>query len=433
MIKELRKMMLTIHILIITWGYVNAQNATFNNNGGDNLWSNTANWNTGVLPTGIATITENVTLDIDVSVTQIITPNNLTKDIKISGTKTITIGAGGPVWPVNNRLDGILTLECKIVIDQTGKSISSSFFPNNKLVFATGSELTLNKNTNIRNFSANTMDFNGELKGSANFIVATTTDNGGLIFGSTADNSAFEGQFITYKEDITSNITSPNLFFSVNSKGIQFNNTDGSITINQANTITGSIARTNTNSGTSVVNINANQTNMDLLNVSATSAGAILELNIDDSVTELSFSGINLGTESTSGKLNIVGFKDDVLKFGSDLTQDQLDVIQIEGTASEGFLTQRENGFLVKTTSLNVKKSFIETTKFYPNPANTSLYIDSPEKNSISLYNILGLKVKTVENKSGKSIINLTDVNPGIYLIMIEVGDQSKTEKLIIN
>lgn len=75
----------------------------------------------------------------------------------------------------------------------------------------------------------------------------------------------------------------------------------------------------------------------------------------------------------------------------------------------------------------------IEGLSFYPNPVSTGkLYITT--KNSltkeISIFDVLGKEVlnTTISSKE----LNVSAINPGIYIIKIKEGEATATRKLVI-
>lgn len=72
--------------------------------------------------------------------------------------------------------------------------------------------------------------------------------------------------------------------------------------------------------------------------------------------------------------------------------------------------------------------------KVYPNPTNGSFFIDSTEKITLTIYDILGKIVYKNNSIIGKNSVNLSNLNSGIYLIHTknETG-KTKTIKMIKN
>jgi Leucine-rich repeat (LRR) protein len=70
----------------------------------------------------------------------------------------------------------------------------------------------------------------------------------------------------------------------------------------------------------------------------------------------------------------------------------------------------------------------------YPNPTSDLAYVNIPSNHSINKITIIdsvGRVVKTQSNGSNK--LELSSFNPGIYYIILQIGNQSYTKKLIVN
>ncbi len=73
-------------------------------------------------------------------------------------------------------------------------------------------------------------------------------------------------------------------------------------------------------------------------------------------------------------------------------------------------------------------------SKIYPNPAKDNVIIDlkSSERATIKLYNILGQEVKSTSSDNMQTIMNVSDLNAGIYIVKIDQSGQSFTTKIHI-
>lgn len=84
-------------------------------------------------------------------------------------------------------------------------------------------------------------------------------------------------------------------------------------------------------------------------------------------------------------------------------------------------------------TSSRVQENTIEGLNFYPNPATTGkLYITTKnnEDKQVTIFDVLGKKVLQTLLTSRE--LNISSLNPGVYIIKIEEGDASATRKLIV-
>lgn len=85
-----------------------------------------------------------------------------------------------------------------------------------------------------------------------------------------------------------------------------------------------------------------------------------------------------------------------------------------------------------KPTS-RAQENAIEGLSFYPNPVSTGkIYITTKdnEDKQITIFDVLGKKVLQTLLTSRE--LNISSLNPGVYIIKIEEGDASATRKLIV-
>ncbi len=80
------------------------------------------------------------------------------------------------------------------------------------------------------------------------------------------------------------------------------------------------------------------------------------------------------------------------------------------------------------------QEPIIEGLSLYPNPNNTGkVYITSRLNldKKVEVFDVLGKKVIDVTLYTKE--LNISNLNPGVYIIKIKEGDASATRKLIIN
>ncbi len=74
----------------------------------------------------------------------------------------------------------------------------------------------------------------------------------------------------------------------------------------------------------------------------------------------------------------------------------------------------------------------VETTghdiMLYPNPAHDKIYLSEPVQGSISIYTITG---KLVKKQQARQEISIKDLQPGLYIYMLETGGRVTTGKII--
>lgn len=78
--------------------------------------------------------------------------------------------------------------------------------------------------------------------------------------------------------------------------------------------------------------------------------------------------------------------------------------------------------------SINGKASFT----LAPNPANSTVTINSEENAEITVYNVVGAEVINIENAAASQEINVSDLAEGTYLVKVKTSAGVSTEKLIV-
>ena len=102
---------------------------------------------------------------------------------------------------------------------------------------------------------------------------------------------------------------------------------------------------------------------------------------------------------------------------------------------TEGGVFRADISWLSSVSHVNGFQSTFELTA-YPNPTNSDLYVNyssSIQKPEISLFNILGERVMSVDGDgSGQTRLNVTSLAPGIYELVLRGGEQTATQTVII-
>lgn len=95
-----------------------------------------------------------------------------------------------------------------------------------------------------------------------------------------------------------------------------------------------------------------------------------------------------------------------------------------------GIIPRYENDFSLST---GIKKFYSDDHKYliYPNPSNSIIYIDIPQKTDLAIYSITGQKL--LEKKNFLSgIIDVSELRNGIYLVVFSSENEIVSKKLII-
>ncbi len=343
-------------VFLISISVANAQNNDFLNGDGDQLWSNALNWSLGVVPNTTNTAQVRLPLpieslvDTDISIKKLQNTFATSVDVPIGGSETLTIDAGsGGAFGIENvsNDDVSLIFNGNLAINNSAGVNAFTFFRSqngntndlNNIIFENGSTLNLLSNTGVESGSgSNTFVFNGELTGNKNLRFGTNTTS---IFGTTSTNPSYTGELVfLFNSSVIVNTADNNIFY--NGFKLQINGNNASIEVNGENVLESRIVITASNTFTFTVN--ENQNNLERLNFNT---GSTLDLNLGANVTNLSFEE-NASVDWSTGTLNITGFKEGVIRFGTDntgLTSGQLNQIIADNGGKDLMLDA--DGYLV--------------------------------------------------------------------------------------
>lgn len=343
-------------IFLLCASFLFAQNNDFNNNGLDLLWSNPANWSLGVVPNTTNTGQVRLPLllesqvDIDVTIKKIQNIFATTGDVPIGGSQTITINPGtGGAFGIENVSDSDVSLifKGKVNISNSAGVNSFTFMRNqngntndlNDIVFESSSTLTLLSNFGVEEGNGgDSFVFNGTLAGNKNLRFGVNTTS---TFGSTSSNSTYTGDLVFLANaTVVVNTTDNNTFY--NGFKLQVNGTNASIEINGANVLESRIVVGGGNAFTFLAN--KNQSNLERINLNN---GSTLNLVVGNEVNNISFQE-NASLSWGTGTVNITGFKEGVIRFGTDntgLSAGQLSQIAADNGGKT--LELDANGYLV--------------------------------------------------------------------------------------
>jgi hypothetical protein len=310
--------------------------STFTNTGGDNLWSNAANWSAGIpnVDTAKVTIDADLIVDSSKTVAQIKT-NNASSAASVTITATnssvLTITGSGVTQPIqNNKSAGSFIFNLPVVFDSEGGTEALRFNSGADQSITFSSSLTLNDPLTVSGVNKkHDLNLNGSLLGSANLIFASKTQ---ANFGTAYDGSSYSGTLTvaggggTSNNQVTiiSNVADDGTFLK--SEGSLNITKDGAkITVNGANTLKGNIAIGNFSP---TLTVNKNQSATGTITMGSGTLSLALGSAISTAFADNSSS--NWGT----GKIIITGAGVDQVSFGTDangVTSDQLSQITVNG------------------------------------------------------------------------------------------------------
>ncbi len=353
---------LALAALALVAGSATAQvQRTWNNSDTNNsYWSNSGNWSGGeIADTNGEWVQLNAPVcELDANFTVNRIQNSFgTAEGGVTGPGTLTIDRNTNVLQtaiINVRgKDGIgvvFTLDCNIVITNSQGGISTvqnNNLTSNVMRFGTNSVLTLNSRLQTANGVGGTIAFDGALAGgsSANTLIFTSTN---VVFGSTADNAGFSGDFVfSANSRVVADIDGGLLLKK--GRKLQINGTGGKLELNGANILDANINIGGANVFTLVANANQD----DVGFVDYDTGGLIIDLGPE--TTELLFDDSS-ARDWIPGTLVISNFVSGVIGFGvssNGLTAGQLAVISAYD--SEGVLVPdlaiNASGYLTGTVT----------------------------------------------------------------------------------
>ena len=174
----------------------------------------------------------------------------------------------------------------------------------------------------------------------------------------------------------------------------------------------------------------------DVTNIQMASSNEDLHYTAIEGTIRIVFATLNSFNISKEENLFTVSFKlKNNIQF-EDLSKDEL---TFSGTGTFGvYNTNILNDIELFYPTLSIKSVVQEITynqiKVFPNPAKEMIYIKNAENTTISIYNLLGYRLKSEECNSDIHSIDISDLTPGSYLIKINFNTESVTKyyKIII-
>ena len=312
--------------------------ASFNNAGGDNLWSNAANWSPGIPTADTAKVTVDADLIVDSNktVAQIKTvgaTSAASVTITATNSSVLTITGSGVTQPIqNNKSAGSLVFNLPVVFDSAAETETLRFGSGADQSITFSSSLTLNDPLTVSGTNKNhDLNLNGSLLGSGNLIFGAKTQ---ANFGTAYDGSSYAGTLTVAggaaatnnQVTIISNVADDGTFLK--SAGSLNVTKDGAkITVNGANTLKGNIAVSDHNPS---LTVNKNQSAVGTI----TFGSGTLTLTVPESLTTLAFAD-NSSSDWGTGSLVITGAGNNEISFGEDangLTDTQLALISLNGS-----------------------------------------------------------------------------------------------------
>ena len=104
-------------------------------------------------------------------------------------------------------------------------------------------------------------------------------------------------------------------------------------------------------------------------------------------------------------------------------------IYESEGEMQAGVFLTFNNDCTLDITETESKN---ENIAIYPNPTDGIISVDAYHIDEVSIYNLVGQKVKTLTVDDDNCMINLSDYKDGVYFIKINTGKEIMTKKIIL-
>jgi hypothetical protein len=105
-------------------------------------------------------------------------------------------------------------------------------------------------------------------------------------------------------------------------------------------------------------------------------------------------------------------------------------VNRISDISDMGYLV--EKSYYIYNSPSSIQEYNLNSISIFPNPAQSQFTVTNTENATISLYNILGQKIKQVTGTEENTIIQTSDLPAGIYVLKVEKGNAVITKKVQI-
>lgn len=318
-------------------------------------------------------------------------------------------------------------------ITAVGNIDTSGGKANNMMVFTAGKTLNVAANVNLRNYSDNTLEINCNLTGAANL----TTHKGSvsdIVFGDMADLSGFTGA-LQYQSAETGSYKMISNIGTSSGTGklraisgvLKFNTLGGgTIEINGANTMLGTINSNHPAGTTITIDLNAFQT-IDVVKYNTAST-----LNLDTSdISALTITTIQSTLGSIPGNLNFTGFQNNKITVGNSMDSDRLDQMTHDLSA-EALLQDPVTDKLVESSVLSVAQEGGNQNLIYPNPADNLVNIKANIGSEVRVFDVFGTLIHDFISDEMTSSISIDHMSSGVYFVEISYDGRKTKTKLMV-
>jgi hypothetical protein len=97
----------------------------------------------------------------------------------------------------------------------------------------------------------------------------------------------------------------------------------------------------------------------------------------------------------------------------------------------DGVTNEVVNSNIVDLATLSINENSIKQFKLYPNPSTDYFRISNIEKANVVITDVTGKVVLQTEGVDENSLINVSNLNSGIYLVNIKNESMNETIKFV--
>ena len=165
----------------------------------------------------------------------------------------------------------------------------------------------------------------------------------------------------------------------------------------------------------------------------ATGTGKVINVNIQGGGANI----IHTITLPASKNANVSWTKVDIeLASATNGTDSKTDISQVQLTGAGGTdpfgTVYIDNMYFYKSGTAGVGTNNLFNVSVSPNPANNIVNLRADETiTKAEVYNILGKKVRSFKVNANSTLLNISDLNAGIYLLKYEINNKVGTTKFV--
>ncbi len=168
----------------------------------------------------------------------------------------------------------------------------------------------------------------------------------------------------------------------------------------------------------------------------AVGTGKVINVNIQGGGANWIHTIALPASKSANAQWNTVDLAISGLNDGGDGSTNAISQVQFTGAGPSNPIgdVYIDNVLFYKSGTASVDTNNLFNVSVYPNPANNLVNLSANENiTKVDVFNVIGKKMRSFNVNSNSTSINISDLNPGIYLIKYEINNKVGTTKFIKN